>query len=330
MFYFGRVVHELNRNDDTIDELVPLDGFKGVVGAMSIALSETELADAFGNMEPNSDGSVTIDDICVWYKDFKESGTKGAGAPQCSTTTTFDALEVEIMQVCKDPAMCDELWDLLDFDGNNIVSLAEIDKLMVQRYPPLNHKPALMRAYKQTCLKEGGDGDAWVEPNEFPMLLANLFYFNKLFQCFDQVDTDDDRRLDEKEFLESLSRLSLDLSEDEAKAEFDAMDSNDGGIVLFDEFCIWYTKKVNPTRDIADCTDQLIDNKKKKKKKKKKKGPTDAMPDYSSKKCDKLEVEVTATVTNPEKLNKTWDIADFHDNQAVSLAKIDKLMVQSY
>ena len=62
---------------------------------------------------------------------------------------------------------------------------------------------------KQTCLKDGGDGDAWVEPKEFPQLLANLFYFNKLFQCFEQVDADDDRRIDEKEFIAGLDKLGM-------------------------------------------------------------------------------------------------------------------------
>ena len=36
------------------------------------------------------------------------------------------------------------------------------------------------------------------------------------------------------------------------------MDSNDGGVVLFDEFCVWYTKKVFPEREIADCTSQFV------------------------------------------------------------------------
>jgi hypothetical protein len=68
-----------------------------------------------------------------------------------------------------------KVWHVIDFNDNQLVSLAEIDKLMVQDYPLLNHKPALMRAYKQTCclqcLKEGGDGDACAELAEFPMLL---------------------------------------------------------------------------------------------------------------------------------------------------------------
>ena len=135
----------------------------------------------------------------------------------------FDALEEEFIGGAKDPKWVEELWDVMDFNDNQIVSLAEIDKLMVQRYPVLNCKPALMRAYKQTCLKEGGDGDAWVEPDEFPMLLVNLFYFNKLFQIFDQVDTDDDRRLDPGEFWNGLESLGMNLTKADADDEFAAM-----------------------------------------------------------------------------------------------------------
>ena len=175
----------------------------------------------------------------------------------------FDELEAQILAVVKDPVELGKLWDVIDFNDNQLVSLAEIDKLMVQDYPLLNHKPALMRAYKQTCLKEGGDGDAWVEPDEFPQLLLNLFYFNKLFQCFEQVDTDDDRRMDEAEFLKGLGMLGLNLPEDEAKAAFDDMDSNDGGIVLFDEFCIWFTKQVDPGREIVDSTSQFVESRNK-------------------------------------------------------------------
>jgi hypothetical protein len=51
----------------------------------------------------------------------------------------------------------------------------------------------------------------------------------------------------------------MSLSDREAKAEFDAMDSNDGGVVLFDEFCQWYTTKVSPGRESVDSTSQFVD-----------------------------------------------------------------------
>ena len=62
---------------------------------------------------------------------------------------------------------------------------------------------ALMRAFKYTTLVDG-DGDEWVEPAEFPALLRNVVYFNKLYDVFDQMDTDNDHRLDLDEFMRSL------------------------------------------------------------------------------------------------------------------------------
>lgn len=64
--------------------------------------------------------------------------------------------------------------------------------------------------------------------------------------------------MDEEEFIAGLGKLGMNLPDDEAKAAFDEMDSNDGGIVLFDEFCIWYTKQVDPGREIVDSTSQFV------------------------------------------------------------------------
>merc|ERR1719191_404229 len=109
-----------------------------------------------------------------------------------------------------------KLWRKLDYNGNNIVSLAEIDKMVVELvaggvWPEwLNNKPALMRAYKKTILKDG-DGDDWVEKKEFHALLLNIFWFNKLWLIFDQIDTGDDRRIDANEFCRGMSALGLNM-----------------------------------------------------------------------------------------------------------------------
>ena len=95
----------------------------------------------------------------------------GARSPQ-QVKQDFDALEAELLGLAKDAAGRDKLWRRIDNNGNGKASLAEIDKAVTFEYPLLNNKPALMRAYKQTCLMEGGDGDAWVEPDEFPQLLV--------------------------------------------------------------------------------------------------------------------------------------------------------------
>jgi hypothetical protein len=44
----------------------------------------------------------------------------------------FDELEKQLKQTLTDKAAVDSLWKSLDFNGNGIVSLAEIDKLVVR------------------------------------------------------------------------------------------------------------------------------------------------------------------------------------------------------
>jgi len=178
--------------------------------------------------------------------------------PNLSRFKKFDKLEKEFIEMSKDIVRLNQCWDILDVNGNNKVSLAEIDKLVVYKYTLLNNKKALMRAYKQTCLMDGGDGDAWVEPEEFPQLLLNLFYFNKLYAAFIDIDKDFDRRLDFNEFRKGAKKLGLRLKKKEAIEEFKRMDANGGGVVLFDEFCVWYTKKIDPTRAIADCNSKFV------------------------------------------------------------------------
>jgi Ca2+-binding EF-hand superfamily protein len=170
----------------------------------------------------------------------------------------FSEVEKEFTELTHDPVRLNEFWEILDVNGNNLVSLAEIDKLVMYTHPRLNNKKALMRAYKQTCLKDGGNGNAWVEPHELPQLLMNLIYFNKLYAAFIDIDRDYDRRLDYNEFKLGVKKLGMKLSKKQIQEEFKLMDANDGGIVLFDEFCVWYTKKVNPEREIATCTSQFV------------------------------------------------------------------------
>jgi len=166
------------------------------------------------------------------------------------STGKFGAVEKEIKAALADPKQLKSYWRQLDFNGNNIVSLAEIDKFVVERFPMLNNKPALMRAYKKTTLRDG-DGDSWVEKKEFPSLLVNLLYFNALFDAFDGIDTDDDRRIDFDEFRHGLKLLDMKLSAKQAQAEFNDIDENGGGVVLFDEFAAWAAERACPVNDMV-------------------------------------------------------------------------------
>eukprot|EP00055_Hartaetosiga_balthica_P008040 m.28757 g.28757 ORF g.28757 m.28757 type:complete len:647 (-) comp6087_c0_seq2:263-2203(-) len=164
------------------------------------------------------------------------------------TSTKYKKETKEINGALADVKQLQSFWKEMDFNGNNIVSLAEIDKFVGARFPKLNNKPALMRAYKQTTLKDG-DKDAWVEKKEFPFLLRNLLYFNVLYDAFDDIDKDDDRRMDFDEFKQGMGVLNISMDDADAQGEFSAMDANDGGLVLFDEFAAWAAKHSCPVND---------------------------------------------------------------------------------
>merc|ERR1712183_251834 len=104
-------------------------------------------------------------------------------------------------------------------------------------------------------------------------LLPNLLYFNKVFHAFDGIDTDGDKRLDFDEFRKGLHFVGLVLTKKEAQAEFEKIDKNGGGIVLFDEFCTWAAEQEVPVddeivRDFTVATDRGDDSAKKTSKKK--------------------------------------------------------------
>jgi len=231
-----------------------------------------------------------------------------------------------------------QLWKKLDYNGNNIVSLAEIDKMVVEmvasgNWPAwLNNKPALMRAYKKTILKDG-DGDDWVEKKEFHALLLNIFWFNKLWQIFDAVDTGDDRRIDANEFVRAMGQMGLNLSTQEAHAEFDRIDQNHGGQVLFVEFCAYVRKRVTP--DCQPNFDKDIISGEKcgvhmRKTLGNKSTHTHVVTQKSCQKFDQLEATFKTVCKDNKKLKPIWDCLDFNGNNIVSLAEIDKMCVEKY
>jgi len=169
----------------------------------------------------------------------------------------FDALEKKLKGLCaaESGKGLQRLWKRLDFDGNNVVSLAEVDKWVVETWALLNHKPALVRAFKAT-IEASGFKDEYIHKKDFKRLVLSLFYFNKLFWLFDQVDEEHDRKLDLKEFTWCLTMCGAKMSESKAAVEFEKVDTNRGGEILFDEFCKYFTQKQCPQELINFVSDE--------------------------------------------------------------------------
>lgn len=249
-------------------------------------------------------------------------------------TLDADMKEYGLVEPCK----IKSLWKRLDYNGNNIVSLAEIDKMVVElvaggSWPAwLNSKPALMRAYKKTILKDG-DGDDWVEKKEFHALLLNIFWFAKLFQIFKTIDTGADRRIDFREFQQGLSQLGLHLDQGQAQAEFQKIDGNHGGQVLFVEFCGYVRSRVNPDAH-PDFDADIISGEHCGRNIRAKHGHGATRDLVVSRKnmtsFDGLEAKFKSAMNDNHQLRKMWNVLDFNGNNIVSLAEIDKWVVENY
>ena len=147
-----------------------------------------------------------------------------------------------------------KLWERFDYNGNGLLSLAEIDKLVREEYPQYDDKQALLRAYKFA----DQDGSGFITKNEFATLVRSLAYFKALAEEFREVDASGDRRIDFDEFLAGAPRMGLNLGEAEARAIFDKMDADGGGLVLFEEFCAFMGRLKAEHRDRAELRSAVV------------------------------------------------------------------------
>lgn len=269
LFWFAKLFQIFQTVDSGADRRIDFREFYAGLSQLGLQLSEQDAREEFKKVDVNGGGQVLFVEFCAYVRSrvnpdhnatFDADIVSGEHCGrnirakhghaatrdlvvQKKTVSQFDALEAKFKGYMKDNAKLHKMWKTLDFNGNNIVSLAEIDKWVVENYPLLNHKPALMRAYKRT-IKEG-NGDDWVQKKEFKALLGALFYFNKIFWIFNETDGDD-RRLTFPEFKRCLVFCGVTMNESDAKREFQSIDRNNGGIILFDEFCHYFTTKSCP------------------------------------------------------------------------------------
>jgi Ca2+-binding EF-hand superfamily protein len=147
---------------------------------------------------------------------------------------TVESEPVVIPEV-PDKATRKEMFEGIDVNGNGVLSLGEIQMGIERLYPEINHRPAMLRAYKAADV----NGDGFIGRREFRLFLEYLVFFSQAWMDFEAFDIDSDHRLTESEFVAGCQRLGLDYSAEEAAREFQVVDQNNGGYVLFEEFCCW-------------------------------------------------------------------------------------------
>ncbi|CAE7755775.1 unnamed protein product [Symbiodinium sp. CCMP2456] len=265
LIYFNKVWSVFDGIDADRDRRLTMSEFRSGLSLLGMS-SVVNPKSLFDSLDRNRCGLILFDEFCRWVASVQcpvDSSVYTAPAPSLHSPSAkhhskvavhhshsaktqivnqFEVAEKKLHGLLKDKRQLHQLWRKMDYNGNGLVSLAEMDGCVTDCFPEANNKPALMRAYKAT----ERNPDGYVHKTEFRALLRNMFYFNKLYSLYEVVDVDDDRRMDLNEFRGGCSVLGLKLTPAEAFDEFNFMDENGGGKVLFDEFCKWAASKKLP------------------------------------------------------------------------------------
>lgn len=152
-----------------------------------------------------------------------------------------------------------ELFSQFDPNGNGFLSLAEVEKGIrdvLQIDELFDAKPAIIRAFqiaKDVTKSKSSVGDDYIEFREFRFFLQSLRQYFEYYAAFSRTDSDNDKRISLDEFQENIDKVERWVGKiDDPEAEFNQIDTNGGGVILFEEFCSWAISK---SLDIEDDDD---------------------------------------------------------------------------
>jgi Ca2+-binding EF-hand superfamily protein len=196
----------------------------------------------------------------------------------------------------------DDVFRRIDFNGNGMLSLAELDKAVIELWPHFNNKPAIMRAYKAA----DRNGTGFISRKEFDLVLDYLAKYNALWNVFSAADTSGDGRLTLNEFVTAAAKIP-ELKDLDPVAVFKQLDTNNGGVLLFDEFCHWFVRSTVGVKSSAKAPPRVAN--------------------AASVRARLAQVK-TIAVPLPSTLQDAFTRVDFNGNGMLSLAELDKAVIE--
>ena len=158
-----------------------------------------------------------------------------------------------------------QLFKMMDGNGSGLLTLAEIDGGLQDIIPLpkefFKSKRPIMRAfqYAKQCGKSRGGkwksrDDDFVDPREFRVLMISLRQMFEVWAMFDRIDSgDNDHKIDLEEFKAAVPMIELwGYKITDPVAEFKKVDTNGGGVIMFDEFLEWALKNKLDIEDDDD------------------------------------------------------------------------------
>ncbi len=173
--------------------------------------------------------------------------------------------KMPIKKTLEDRKKRKELWNKIDINGNNFVSLAEFDKGVrdVLNLPDIfKLKKVILRAFKAAKNKVKSSskyGDEFVGWLEFRIILVYLRQYFEYYVMFCRIDSSNDFKISINEFKKAIPTLEKwGIKINDPESEFNKIDTNNGGVIMFDEFCTYAIKKNLDLEDDDDFDDDDI------------------------------------------------------------------------
>jgi Ca2+-binding EF-hand superfamily protein len=218
------------------DRKLSLKEFQAGAQFAGLNHSPAKLQSIFEAIDVNRGGAVLFDEFCQYIAEEEIKAAREELKLRTKAAKPKAPKKIEFLQL---PSVKDvkKLFEQIDVNRNNILSLAELDKAVLELWPQFNNKPALMRAYKAADVS----GNGFLSLKEFTAFLQFLVVYQNLWQQFEKMDENGDRRLSLMEFRRHAPSIAPynTMKEAELDAVFQKLDTNGGGAVLFDEFCTY-------------------------------------------------------------------------------------------
>ena len=151
----------------------------------------------------------------------------------------------------------------MDMNGNGFISLAEFDRGIqdVLNIPEIfKQKKVIIRAFTSAKnkikgkAKQSGDYVEWLE---FRYILIYLRQYLEYYAMFCRMDTSDDFKINFDEFKKGIPMMEKwGVKIKNPKDEFEKIDKNKSGNIMFDEFAEFAIKKNLDLEDDDDFDDK--------------------------------------------------------------------------
>lgn len=173
--------------------------------------------------------------------------------------------QLPLLKTPEEAAKRCKIFDMFDVNGNLYLSLSEIEngvRNILSYHEKFLKKEVIKRAFqsaKKSGAKRSKISDDYVEKNEFRTFLVFLRQYSEYYEMFDLIDTEDDKKISFEEFeaaVPIMKRWGIDI--EDTRQAFDSIDSNDGGSILFDEFCYWAINKNLSLENDEDFDDEEL------------------------------------------------------------------------